>query len=252
MNLSKFYKYKAIGSIVVLVVVFVGFLIFKKNDSITVINETTNKQEEVKEISIIKETIKEENFTGSYPTISGSSTLAVEARDFVKETVAVFKEQADKDVPDMREKFGDAAAPASYSIDIEAKHLIGTKTEAIVMSVYTYTGGAHGSSSYKVVNSNKADDKILSLSDIVKAEQKEAFTKLVKDELGRLQVEGTIAVFPEDVKNLKFDSFENWSLTSENLTIYFDQYEVGPGALGALAFPISIEKLKSFLKQEYL
>lgn len=248
MDLVKFYKYKTIGFIIVLLIVFVVFL-FKKEDTLTIINETPN-QGEVKDISIIKETIKEENFTGSTPLISGSSILAVKARGFVEETVEVFRAQANKDVPDMREKFGQDAGPASYSIDIEAKHLIATNTEAIVMSVYTYTGGAHGSSSYRVINSVKGEDKILTLADVIK--EKDSFTRLVKDELNRWQVEGTIAVFPEDVQNLKFDSFENWAISGEDLIIYFDQYEVGPGALGAFAFPIPLQKLQDYLKPEYL
>jgi hypothetical protein len=54
-------------------------------------------------------------------------------------------------------------------------------------------------------------------------------------------------VFPEDVAALTFDSFTNWSMDDKNLIIYFDQYEIGPSVLGEVAFPLPLEKIKSFL-----
>jgi hypothetical protein len=50
------------------------------------------------------------------------------------------------------------------------------------------------------------------------------------------------------VDNLKFESFSNWSMDEENLTLYFSQYEIGPGVLGPVAFPIPLTKIKDFLK----
>ena len=51
-------------------------------------------------------------------------------------------------------------------------------------------------------------------------------------------------VFEEEVADLQFESLTNWSLDNTNLILYFSQYEIGPGALGAFRFPIPLEKIQ--------
>ncbi len=60
-----------------------------------------------------------------------------------------------------------------------------------------------------------------------------------------------VGVFPEDVNALSFDDFTNWSLDNDNLTIYFDQYAIGPGVLGATAFPLPRTQIQNFLAASY-
>ena len=55
------------------------------------------------------------------------------------------------------------------------------------------------------------------------------------------------AVFQDDVKKLTFDSFKNFSFDETSLVIYFDKYEIGPGALGAVAFPLSLTTIQQYL-----
>lgn len=87
----------------------------------------------------------------------------------------------------------------------------------------------------------------MSLSDIIKTEKQTAFTELVKKELNAWKPDGTVVVFPEAVADLTFNSFKSWTIDDKNINIYFDQYEIGPGVLGAVMFPISLEKIKDFL-----
>jgi hypothetical protein len=200
-------------------------------------------------ILITDQKIKEENFTGTMPVISGTNTLAIKMREFIKTTVDEFRKQANTDVPDMRAKFGANSPPATYEIDINAKYIKGIKTESIVTDVYTYTGGAHGSTIYKVLTANIASGKVLTLADIIKKEKQNAFTEFVKTELNSWIPAGndTSPVFPDEVKSLTFNSFANWSMDNVNLTIYFDQYAIGPGVLGATAFPLPLPKITDFL-----
>ena len=37
-------------------------------------------------------------------------------------------------------------------------------------------------------------------------------------------------------------------LPNKNLIIYFDQYQIGPSALGAIVFPLPLDKIKDFLQ----
>lgn len=177
--------------------------------------------------------------------------LAQEARVYVNTTVDEFKAQADNDVPEMRKEFGSDSPSANYSLNIDAKYLNNNKTESIVISVYTYTGGAHGSSYYKVFTLSKKDNKMLSISDLIKKEKEYFFTEQVKKELNDWRPEGstTSPLFPEVVNALSLKDFSDWSLDDENLIIYFGQYAIGPGVIGQVAFPIPLSKIQNLLNE---
>jgi hypothetical protein len=213
----------------------------------------THTVQSIVPISINTKNIKEENFSGTIPVISGSSKLATEASAYIAQKVGEFRKQANTDVPDMQKKFGADSPAIAYEIDIDAKDTKSEKTESIIMSIYTFTGGANGNSSYHVLTALLSDSKILSLVDVVKQDKKTALTAFVKKELDAWQPEGsdTPVVFTEEVKNLTFDSFTNWSLSDKNLIIYFDKYDIGPGVLGAVAFPLPLDKIKDFLNPNF-
>jgi hypothetical protein len=246
--------------IIIILVVLVIILLFKHPKPAISPKETPLKVSETKPtptipaISITTENIKEDNFTGTKPIINGSNTLAIEARKYVDDTISNFRIEANKDVPDMRAKFGADSPPATYTIDIEAKYKEGVKTDSIVMSAYAYTGGANGNSSYKVINASHTSGKILSLYDIIQSDKQSAFTNYVKKQLNSWIPDGNTApvVFPDVVKDLTFASFTNWSINDTNLIIYFDKYEVGPGVLGAITFPIKVINIKDFLVSNFI
>ncbi len=205
-------------------------------------------------ITITTKNIDEKNFTGKMTVVAGpaASNLVIESNKYIKSTVASFKAQADKDVPDMREKFGADSPTANYTIEIEGTHIKGDKTESIVLSTYAYTGGANGNSTYKVFTASK-DGKILSLSDVIGEYQEDAFAEHVRKQLTAWRPEESTGpvVFEEEVANLTFSSFTNWAIDGSNLVLYFDKYEIGPGVLGAVAFPLPLSSLKTFLSAGY-
>jgi hypothetical protein len=219
-------------------------------DQLDTRDETPTEEvaKDASKISITSKDIKEENFSGTIPVISGSGLLVSSAQAYVDQTISEFRIQADTDVPNMREQFGADVASANYEIIIEAKYLKGETTESIVMSVYVYTGGAHGSNSYKVITASLTDGKILALSDILKKEKQNNFIMFLKKRLNDWRPGGGDGpvVFAEDVQNLKFNSITNWAMDDQNLIIYFSQYEIGPGVLGAIAFPISLSEVEGF------
>jgi len=195
-------------------------------------------------VVIIDTPITETYFTGSRPVITGSSIVVTAANDYLEKEIASFKASADTEVPDIRKEFGNDAPPSHYSIDFKANYVVGASTESIVIDGYRYTGGANGMSFYKVITARKDGDTVLSLSDIISSEQQETFTTYVKNEILTRQE----AVFTDDVNKLTFDSFKNFSLDDSTLTIYFDKYEIGPGALGAVAFPLELSAIQTYLK----
>jgi hypothetical protein len=250
MDVRKFYTGRTLGFLIVLAMVFLGAYFLKDKETVTLAPIIQEEQKEPVAIFITNEDIKEENFTGKVAIVSGDSILAKKAREYIEDTVSEFRTQANTDVPDMRVEFGEDSPSANYTIEIQASIVESEKTESIIISIYAYTGGAHGNSAYKIFTSSKDDKNILSLSEIIKTDKQLTFTEFVKKELKAWAPNGSVApvVFPEQVDSLKFESFENWSLDEQNLTLYFSQYEIGPGVLGPVEFPISLTKVKGFLK----
>ncbi len=201
-------------------------------------------------VTITTKEIKENNFSGKVAVVSGPSLVAKKAQEYITAKVAEFRKEANADVPGMREKFGADSPTATYEIDISAKYAKGAKTESVIIQVYEYTGGAHGNTIYKVVTTNIPGTKVLTISNVITEDKKAAFTAYVKKELADWRPEDTTAavIFPDEVEGLSFASFKNWSMDDKNLTLYFDQYEIGPGVLGAVAFPLSLSSLKDFLQ----
>jgi hypothetical protein len=238
--------------IFLLILIIIGLgLIFTRDKWVpklvdVIISSESSNETKSSPIEITSIDIKEENFAGKKPVFSGDGVLVSESNKYIENVVAEFKKQADEDVPEMRKQFWKDNPTANYSIDITAKEVRGHLTTALVLSVYTYTGGAHGSSYYKVFNILTNTDQLISLSDAIRTDKQLEFTNLAKKELNAWRPDNTVAVFPEDVNALTFTSFKNWTLDKENLTVYFDQYEIGPGVLGAVAFPIPLSKLPDF------
>lgn len=198
-------------------------------------------------ISIISQKINEKNFNGTTSLISGASLLAVKMREYIDTTISDFRTKSNTEVPDIRKNFGADSPSSTYEIDISSKYIKGVKTESIVTSVYSFTGGAHGSTTYKVMTASLSNGKILSLSNIIKKEKQNDFTELVKKKLSKWIPEGSgvSPLFADSISSLKFNSFSNWAINGGNLIIYFDQYAIGPGALGAVEFPLPIKDVES-------
>jgi hypothetical protein len=241
--------------LLVLIIIGIGLFLTQKSwvpkPAKTLIPTTT--KEKSSPISITTQKITEINFTGTVAVVSGTSTLAIKMREYIDAEVSAFRKEANTEVPGMRAKFGADNPTANYEIDINSKYIKGVKTESLVTDVYTYTGGAHGSTIYKVITVDQASEKILILSKIIAKEKQNAFTEFVKKELNNWIPDGSNApvVFADSVNGLTFDSFANWSLDDQNLTIYFDQYSIGPGVLGVTAFPLKLSKVNYFVNSSF-
>lgn len=247
-------KSEIIITILLLTIIASWIVVYKGEHPVSPANKTTTQENNFSSsITITKEKIKEDNFTGTLPVIVGQGVLADSARAYIASTVADFKQQANEDVPAMRIQFGADAPTATYEIDINATYVKSSKTDSIIIDIYAYTGGANGKSSYKVFTVSFNSGKILSLSDVVKADKQEAFTAFVKNKLLAWKPDGSDgpAVFPDQVNALTFSSFANWSFDDGNLIIYFNKYDIGPGVLGAVDFPLPLSLIQGYLVADY-
>lgn len=235
--------------IVILISAFAASFFLDKKEE--VVNQTSIPIEnaEKEEIKITKKEIKETNFSGNTIQFSGVSPLAKVARNYVAITIADFELRANEEVPELKNQFGSNVAALEYSIELEGSYKEGPKTESIVISSYVYTGGANGMSFYKVFTASKRSGQVISITEAIEQSSQTDFVKLVQDALIVWRPEGVpeMVVFEEEVRNLSLSDMANWTLDDKNLTIYFDKYQVGPGALGAVAFPLPTKNIQAFL-----
>ena len=256
----KKHKAQVKNIIIIILVILVVLLLLKHPKAVMAPKNTPVQSPETKPlsntpaISITSKDIKEDNFTGKEPIITGSNSIAIEAKKYINDTVSNFRTEANKDVPAMRKEFGADSPFASYTIDIEAEFKEGIKTDSIIISLYSYTGGANGNSVFKVITASHTTGNILSLADIIKNDKQDAFTAYVKKQLDSWVPYGNTdsVVFPDAVKDLSFKSFTDWSINDTNLILYFSKYEIGPGALGAIKFPLKIDNVKDFLVPSFI
>lgn len=242
---------KIIITILILIIVALCVVIYKKSNTDPAPKNIVKDEDKYipTPITITEQNIKEENFKGTQSVIKGSSALANTAREYINQTISAFKQSADEEVPNMRKAFGADSPTANYEIVVKAKYIKNDKTDSIIIDQYVYTGGANGNSLYKVFTASLSTGKILSLSDVILPSKQAEFTTYLKKRLTDWRPEGSEGpvIFPDAVKELTFSSFDDWSYSKDNLIIYFDKYEIGPGALGAVVFPLQLSKIQSFL-----
>ncbi|HEU0085386.1 MAG TPA: DUF3298 domain-containing protein [Candidatus Paceibacterota bacterium] len=241
-------KGKLVGVILVLLVIAGAFWFLREKPVVD-----TTIPPETPSIEIGVEEINEEFFSGTRPIISGGGALGDAVRNHIEKIVAEFKVMAMEQVPEMRAQFGEDSPTATYTIDIRAQHIVGEKTESILVSEYYYTGGANGMSLFTAFTASIESGRLLSLSDVIREERKEDFASVVRSKLMSYAPNGNTApvVFSEDVATLKFEEFKDWAIDDTSLILYFDKYEVGPGALGAFEFPIPFGELSGYLVSDF-
>jgi len=240
---------KTFLSFLLIVAIVVGGFWWNSKHSSVGNNVPPNEEQTVQAISIAQETFAEEHFSGQKPVISGDGTLADAARTYVAQSIADFKIRADKEVPELRKDFGAESPTANYTIDLTAKYMEGKDTQSVVIDSYVYTGGANGNSTYKVFTASKKSGAVLAIGDIIPQTSRDAFVAFVKKKLLDESASGatTLTLFPQDVQALTLNSFDDFAFDEKNVYIYFDKYQIGPGALGAIAYPLSLETVSTYL-----
>lgn len=152
----------------------------------------------------------------------------------------------------------DREAPAPYSFDISLKKSCETgKYVTYNVFSYSYLGGAHGSSMQYALNIAKSTGKAVGTvidNSMTKAMQKllrhgvaeyfkaQGETIADKDLDGHLFIDNGIIPLPA----------YNPELTPEGLRFVYQQYEIGPYAIGMVTFTVPYDKVKPFMTGEAL
>ncbi len=126
---------------------------------------------------------------------------------------------------------------------------------SLLKTLYSYTGGAHGSTSLTYLNFNLRSGAEIKLEDIFKDDYKTAL-----DKLGEKPFRDYYNLKPgEDFEKAgfwfidnKFSVNDNFGFNPEGIVFQYNQYEVAPYALGAASITIPYKKLKEIIKENSL
>ena len=166
-----------------------------------------------------------------YPVFEKEPLLNAQVSDIVQKNLEAFNNE-----------FFSAEAPAYpqvFEFDIDSSSVYeDTNHISFLLTVYQFTGGAHGSTTIIPITYSKQTKKLLSLEEAVQPARKDWLATLSTEARKQLNAQ---------VQKQKFSSDEDWinkgtEPTKENFAIFkleknsvrivFSQYQVGPYASG--------------------
>jgi len=236
-----------IGIIILLAILALAYFVFYKDNKniVSLISQTIGPKNLVVEDKKITDTTKPFNIDITYPYILGAEEFNKKVEEIINGQIEDFKiislenDTAVKETdPVSYEKF-----PREYSLNIEYdKGQIDENIISTVLQVYAFTGGAHGSTNFIPVNYNQKTKKEITLSDIF-AGQDNYLQKISDYCIPELTKQITESVGSENAQYIDNDwiqrgagpAEENFSvflINKDNITFYFQQYQVAAGAYG--------------------
>lgn len=135
----------------------------------------------------------------------------------------------------------------TYEISAEAEVTVTDSLVTYIISRWSFTGGAHGMYNIEYHTYSITDGYELSLADLFTAPQLLGMEKLLREKLytqyGTDNDEGLAeqGFFPEYIALT-----ENFQITPEGITFYYNPYAIGCYALGAVEVAIGREELEQF------
>lgn len=141
-----------------------------------------------------------------------------------------------------------------WSLNIEHEILDGPGTVSVVFSRYSYTGGANGIAEYITVTSAIVGGELLALPDLF-LDGVDPYATLQPLAVAALTEQLGDAAVPDFIDAGTAPTPENyadWALTTDSLMLYFDEYQVAPGAAGPQAITLPLSALADVLQPQFL
>lgn len=142
---------------------------------------------------------------------------------------------------------GKSQGIGAYEISVESEGSVQDTLVTYSISRWSFTGGAHGMYGIEYHTYSITDGYELSLTDLFTAPQLLGMEKLLREKLyaqyGTDNDEGLAeqGFFPEYIALT-----ENFQITPEGITFYYNPYAIGCYALGAVEVAIGREELEQF------
>jgi len=180
------------------------------------------------------------NIDVTYPYIAGLDDFNTSVESIIAVEMDVFKKNSldnDAAVKEVDPQ-GYADYPREYDFHISyEKGQVDADTVSIILSIYTFEGGAHGNGYFIAVNYNPQTKKEILLADMFVGQPDylekisdyavQDLTKQLKEKLG-----SDAGGWVDEGAGSNQDNFQAFLITKESLVFYFPPYQVAPYAAG--------------------
>lgn len=177
----------------------------------------------------------------TYPQTSDDA-LNQQITNFVNGQVAEVKSIAQQSAQFIQEI-------APYQLTINDNETSFNSLHSFILTVYTYTGGAHGNTTYQTYLFDTSTEKILTLSDLFTSD---AYLSRLSDLTAKklhAQEAADFAWFDDGLAP-RLENFSNFSVDEQGITFYFPPYQVAAYAYGPQKTLIGFDELKGILNQD--
>lgn len=213
----------------VLLLVVLGSLVYIRTDKILVAPLLTN-------------TIETDSYTMKVTQPVDAEKKFPELFAVTKNAITLFEKQYTG---------ASSTSPAPYDLQIDTAVATTSQTVSYIVSLYEYTGGAHGTSAIRTFTYNK-DGKFVSEKDVFGENNwRPVVSELTYQYLKeKLKENTTDDVLKEGTAPIG-DNLSVWYLKGDDVVFVFGQYQIGAYALGIQEVPISREKLTEVLTENF-
>lgn len=178
----------------------------------------------------------------SYPQFKDYPELSKKIKNTVEADWKEFRKVAEKEWTEISSVNNSSYPPFEYYVSSRVSY--SENIVSIYLETYRFSGGAHGETFIKTINYDKKSGKYLNIGDVTGLSyeelsdicRKDLYTKLISNK--KLDIEGDEAMILSDMINEGTlpvaGNFENFTVSGDYFTVYFDQYKVAPGYYGIL------------------
>lgn len=174
-----------------------------------------------------------------YPLIEGDSVLATQVANNINEFVTFAQDE---------EVVGNI--PYEYIVEVRVLH--GTYTTSVILVKYSYTGGAHGMTSYETMTvMNTAEGEEVTITDLYPTpEAQENLVTAIEQNLLAREEAGDLFLFEGAVEEISFDQLSTYTIENNSFILYFGQYEIAPYSSGIIDVEIPLTQEQRILLKE--
>ncbi len=194
------------------------------------------------EVKSLKELTPLQHVDVEYPQfLSLNEELNKEISDIVNNKVNEFKNNSQSNWEAMKEvddSLGENPEMPFYFSLSWSPVQINDKYISFMMETYSFSGGAHGNQEVYSFNYDVKNNKKITITDMV-GNLKE-FSNLAKEDA---QMQIGDALFEEGLLPQE-ENFNTFTFSSEVLTIYYQKYQIAPGAMGITKSIFNKESLR--------
>ncbi len=235
-------------SFIILLVLVGGILYFSKNKSVDIINLSSRDQ----------------NFeVAEMVTETASSTYAEIHLVYPKSTSTHLKEIfnfVNSARNDFWTQYGNLTAEEAssmyirednqYQMYIDTRVATSSETISYIISLYQYTGGAHGGTSIATFNYD-AKGKFLEAKDVFTANYLEVLAPKTRQYFYDTMGDYTQPMAIDSGTEATSTNYSTWYITDSYVVFVFGEYQVGPYVLGIQEYPIPKGEIQNILQSTF-